>query len=294
MMNMQRIQYFAVVAQARSLSDAARQLGITQPALTASIRKLEAELGLVLFDREPRFELSIQGREFLPHVENMLARAQDLQREAALLQSGESGDLRVACGPTVADGLMGPALAGVMARHPGVRVHVHVGPFRDLPAMLKARTIDLFVADYTLLESDSELEIQPLDPQEIVFFCRAGHPMARKRTVSPDEFFAYPHVGPDLPAWAESWLRHHRPGHHGSGELSLRCSHHALLKTVVLSSDAVSGAPLAVIAPELKSGSLVVVKLELPKMITRAGVVIFKGRSLSQAAQTLISQLKLA
>jgi DNA-binding transcriptional LysR family regulator len=84
--NVQKIGHFVAVAKAKSLSEAARQLGISQPALTASIRKLEATLGFELFDREHGFHLSAMGTELLSRAESAFLHLLDLEREVALLR----------------------------------------------------------------------------------------------------------------------------------------------------------------------------------------------------------------
>ena len=157
--------------------------------------------------------------------------------------------------------------------------------------MLRERKIDFFVADHTLLSGVSDLEIVPLEPQEIVFFCRSGHPLADRGEISVDEFFSYPHVGPPLPKWAEDWLRENRPLGNPSQFLRLECSHHALLKNVVETSDAISGAPRWVIQSELDLGRFSIVRLPLAPMHNRAGVVWLIERPPTAAGKLLINEL---
>ncbi len=289
--NLQRLDHFLAVAKAPSLSEAARRFGISQPALTTSIRKLETEVGFALFDRDQGFELTALGRGFLPRAREAVARISDLQHEVELLRVGELGELRVACGPSVADGLMARSLVGFLVARPDLRVSVHVGGFPELPPLLRQRKIEFFVADYTLIGDADDFEIDPLPLQEIILFCRAGHPLAGRTRVDAREFFAYPHVAPDLPPWAEAWLKANRPDEVAAHPLSLRCSHHALLMEVVQGSDAISGAPRNVVQAGLDAGRFAVVHLAAKPMHSRAGVVHLRGRSLSPAALSLIEEL---
>lgn len=289
--NIQKIGHFVAVAKAKSLSEAARQLGISQPALTTSIRKLEELIGFELFDRDHGFRLTVMGAELQSRAESAFVHLRDLERELVLLRSGAMGEIRTACGPTVADGFVGQAIGRLLKSNPEVTVKVHVGAFAGMPKLLRDRHIDFFVADYTLLEREADLEILPLAPQEILFFCRAGHPLAGREVV-PEEFFSYPHVGPGLPAWARAWLAEHRPPDAPAHELQVECSHHALLKSVVESSDALSGAPRQVIQAELDSGRFALVHLDAVKMHNQAGIVWLKGRPPSPAGELLVRELK--
>ena len=289
--NVQKIGHFVAVAKAKSLSEAARQLGISQPALTTSIRRLESALGFDLFDREHGFHLTAMGVELLSRAESAFVHLRDLERELDLLRSGALGEIRIACGPTVADAFVGQAVGRLMKSRPEVKANVHVGPFEEMPKLLRERSIDFFIADYTLIERDADLEILPLAPMEILFFCRAGHPLA-DREVGLEEFFSYPHAGPGLPAWAKAWLEKYRPAHAAIKELHVQCSHHALLKSVVEHSDAISGATWPVIRAELDEGRLALIHLKAEKMHNQAGIVWLHGRPPSPAGKLLIEELQ--
>ena len=289
--NLPRTLHFLAVAKAGSLSAAARELGISQPALSSSIRKLEEKLGFNLFDREHGFQVTDQGREFQIKAEGAVSRFDDLEREIESIRTGKLGVIRAACGPTVADGLIGPAIGRLLSAHSGLNVQLTVAPFQEMPVLLRERKIDFFVADYTLLSGISDLEIKPLEPQEILFFCRKGHPLADRKEVSVDGFFSYPHVGPPLPRWAEEWLGNHRPEGVSSQFLRLECSHHGLLKNVVANSDAISGAPREVIQSDLDLGRFALIRLDMKPMHNRAGVVWLVDRPPTTAGKLLIEEL---
>lgn len=289
--NIQRTVHFLAAAKAGSLSAAARELGISQPALTASIRKLEERLGFDLFDRERGFRLTERGREFQAKADRTFLRLKDLERDVELIRTGALGEVRAACGPTVADGVVGPAIGRLLTSHPGLNVHMTVAHFMAMPGLLRERKIDFFIADYTLLTGTNDLEILPLEPQEILFFCRKGHPLAGRADVGVEEFFSYPHVGPPLPRWAEEWLRNNRPTETASRFLRLECSHHALLKNVVEHSDAISGAPRGVIQSELEQGRFSTIQLPVETMSNRAGVVWLTDRPPTAAGKLFIDEL---
>lgn len=290
--NLQRLGYFVAVAEAPSLSAAARKLGISQPSLTTAIRKLEQELGFELFDRDHAFELTALGLGVLPRARRILTQFRDLDREIELLRTGELGTVRIACGPTVADGLVGRAVAALVRNRPDLCIEIEVRPFLGLPPLLRERKIDLFVGDVSLIEQADDLEIEHLPPQEVVLFCRAGHPLAGRRKVSPEEFFRYPAIATDLPPWAEAWLRKHRSSSGKVPGLTVVCSHHALLRRVVLGSDAVSGAPREVIQTDLDAGLLTPIDLVAEPLRLNAGVVRLLNRSLSPATTQLIEELR--
>jgi DNA-binding transcriptional LysR family regulator len=265
---------------------------MSQPALTASIRKLESELDLELFDRKCGFELTAMGREFHPRAKEALNRIHELERDMDLVGGGEAGTLRLGCGPTMADGPVGEVLAELLVKKPSLKMKIHVVPFQALPSLLDSQEIDMAIGDRAIGAGNEAYEVIPLPEREVVLFCRAGHPLAGQGKVGPAEFFRYPIVGPVLPIEAQAWLREHHPERLADEALSLECSHHALLKKVVASTDAISGAPGYVIADELQRGELVVLKTVMKPMITQAVLVKLKRRNLTPAAMELIEMLK--
>ena len=290
--NLQKLGHFLEVAQAGSVSEAARVIGISQPALTTSIRKLEREMGFDLFDRERGFELTNMGAELLVWAEDILSQIAEMDRKVEGLRAGSMGELRVASGPTVADGLLGVALGRMMSIAPDARIDVKVTSPSEFHGMLERREIDLAVGETSDFTDLSHYEVIPLEPQEIIFFCRAGHPLSGREKVNPKEFFSYPHVATELPPHVLSWLGKARPADSGHAGLSLSCSHHALLKRVVEGSDALSGAPWMVIKPEIEAGRFAKVNFKVPPISSQASVIFRSGRKPSPLASRLIELLR--
>jgi DNA-binding transcriptional LysR family regulator len=121
---LRQLEYLTALARERHFGRAAEACHVSQPALSAAIRKLEHELGVPLVNRQQRYDdLTPQGRALLPWAEQALASLDGLTAEAARLRQGLTGTLRLGVIPTalsVVSLITGPLLA----RHPGVRVEV--------------------------------------------------------------------------------------------------------------------------------------------------------------------------
>lgn len=293
-LNLKRLAQFVMVADSVSLSAAARRIGMSQSALTQSIRTLEEEIGFELFDREHGFSLTAVGNDFLDRARELVARARVLEFDANLLRTGHAGSLNVLCGTTMAETLVPPALAQIARERPHFRVKLQVREIGDAPALLRSRQIDLAVIEYTLFEQEPDLRIVPLPPQEIVFVCRSGHPLAQKRRkfVPLEEFFSYPLVATFLPGWAVQWMRENHPEGLDQDGLTISCNHFAVLRAVVKQSDAVTGIPERVVRQDLEAGTLTRIRLDTPPLSNQAGVVFLRERALSPAAQYLVEALQ--
>jgi DNA-binding transcriptional LysR family regulator len=265
---------------------------MSQPALTTSIRKLEAELGFELFDRKCGFELTAMGREFHPRAKEALNKIHELERDMDLVGGGEAGTLRLGCGPAIADGPVGEILAELLVRKPNLRMKIQVTAFHELPALLDSQEIDLAIGDRAIGSGSEDYEVIPLPEREVQFYCRKGHPLLGKSEVGPEDFFSYPIIGPQLPREAQMWLRENHPERTVAEALSLECGHYALLKKVVAKTDAISGAPSFVIAEELRRGELVLLETTMKPMLIELALVKLKRRNLTPAAMELIEMLK--
>lgn len=95
-MELRQLQYFAAVADAGGFSRAAERLGIVQSAVSQQVRRLERELGVVLFDRSTRHvRLSAAGERLLPEARAVLAAAHRTRQVAADIAAGDEGLLRL-------------------------------------------------------------------------------------------------------------------------------------------------------------------------------------------------------
>lgn len=99
-MNLRDVQYFAVVAEHKHLGRAAEALGLSQPALSMSLRRLERYMDTKLVKRTPKgVELTPSGEAVFGHARRLRLSVDDISREVADLSQGRAGHLRVGTGP---------------------------------------------------------------------------------------------------------------------------------------------------------------------------------------------------
>src|SRR5262245_41191793 len=124
-MELRHLRYFVSVAERASVSRAAEDVHVSQPALSRQIRDLEAELGVRLFDRVGRrVELTAEGDDLLRHSRDVLARAQSVRERARALGGGAVGVLRVGATPQTTQSILAGFLARHRRLHPGIEVQL--------------------------------------------------------------------------------------------------------------------------------------------------------------------------
>lgn len=124
-MELTALRYFQAIASAGQMTRAAEALGVTQPALSAMLKKLEAEVGAPLLDRTGRgVALTEAGRVFLVHAQESLRAAAAATQAVRELMGLHAGSIRVGGGATATDYLLPPVISRVREAHPGLRFYV--------------------------------------------------------------------------------------------------------------------------------------------------------------------------
>jgi len=119
---------------------------VTQPALTASIQRLEAQMGARLFDRGPSgATLTAAGEALLPRARAALAAVEEGRRAVAEVMGLATGSVRLGAGATVCTYYLPRTLARFRAQHPGVQIRLREGVPDDLLDALEAGDLDLVI-----------------------------------------------------------------------------------------------------------------------------------------------------
>lgn len=119
------IRTFLAIARARSLSGAARTLGLRQSTMSRRLEALEQRAGARLLQRTPRgYDLTALGEAVLANAERMEMEAIAVERTVQGRDVALSGVIRVTTVDTIANWLLPPAIAALQARYPGISVEV--------------------------------------------------------------------------------------------------------------------------------------------------------------------------
>jgi DNA-binding transcriptional LysR family regulator len=225
-MTLVQLRHLLSLAQTGSFSKSATTLFLTQPALSRSIRALEAELGQLLFDRVGRrSEVTPFGREVLERARQLVGAADDLRESGAQMALGNAGTLRVGLGSGPGAMLMTPLLMHVAKRHPRLKLEISRGRTDLLERGLRERSIDALVVDARSLVPAPDLRTTETYEMRGAFLCRRGHPLLRKRGgVGFDQLRAYPIASTPLSdEVARVLVERYGPDAHPARCVTLRC-----------------------------------------------------------------------
>ena len=188
-MNYRHLQYFAKVVQHGSIKRAAEQLDVSQPTVSAAVRKLETEFGATLLDRRREGSVpTVYGRYLYDTATTMKNVVQTAHDRIASLQDPSRGTLRVGTGPSVSTEHVAVALARVLDDYPNVRVtHVRGDGYQTFEQMLTVDDIDVALCHVPERELPKTLRHQLVSPNPIGALIAASHLPVDAATVSAHE-----------------------------------------------------------------------------------------------------------
>ncbi len=179
---LRQLRCLSALAQARSFRGAAAMLGVSQPALSAQIRALEAALGLALVERRANGAgLTPIGRDALAHAQTALDAAHAVERFALGARRSLTGRLRLGVSPTVGPYLLPHVVGRLHQDRPELRLLVREGAPTELSRQLLEGAHDAILAQLPL--RDDGLSVTELFREDLRVIVAADHPLARQRVV---------------------------------------------------------------------------------------------------------------
>ncbi|AZC15645.1 MULTISPECIES: LysR family transcriptional regulator [Pseudomonas] len=294
-MDLRQLRYFIALNEHRSFVRAADAMGITQPAFSRSIQGLEQEFGCVLVDRGNKdLRPTPEGQVVLQHALSLVQGAALLSSEVTQMTKLDAGEVRFGCGPAPAVKLVPDAVAQFTSAHPRVRTCFAVDNWEKLSRSLNREEIEFFIADIRHFEADPNYQTQALTPKRGVFFCRPGHPLLAKESLSTNDMFDYPLATTLIPPGIRKLLANL------SGRIdfspTIETEHFPALVKIVRQSNAIGVGTAEAFAEDIAQGSLALLHWRnLPQNIdslnARCGIVSRSGFRLSPAARKMIEVL---
>ncbi|NKC52159.1 LysR family transcriptional regulator [Ochrobactrum cytisi] len=199
-LEIRQLRHFATVSRPASFSAAAKELNLTQPALSKSIRVLEENIGAPLFERGPNgVQLTVFGERLKNYADLLLSLANEAIDEIDALRGVRKGSLRVGCVAAVLRAIMPSAVLSFQERHPAIDIVVSEGLNDTLIDLLHSGRLDLAV---TLRPSgilNPDLEYINLLEEPLLPVCSRTHPLSGLSTVSLSDLSPFGWVVPPRP-----------------------------------------------------------------------------------------------
>jgi DNA-binding transcriptional LysR family regulator len=281
---LRQIQAFLAVADFGNFTRAAARLNMAQPALSLTIRELEAELGIRLFDRTTRrVELTMAGTDFSHSARKLMNDLDLAMRNARDLTERKRGRLVVGAPPLLAAMILPGAIADYKRMFPGIDVRLIDTQTDRIVDKVRSGEADCGVG--TFAEDENSIERQLLVKDALVVFCNKRSPLSKTRQVAWRSLSDHPIIT----MTRESSIRLlAERGFEGAGMTFRPAFEVSLMTTAVMLVEA--GLGIAILPTYVWSfarGRNVISKpLIEPQMSREISMIHTAGRSLSPAAES--------
>ena len=187
-MEFKQLRHFVAIIENGTISAAAIILCITQPALTRSIKNLEAQLHAKLLERQPRGVAPTEaGTRLYQRAKMILNETENTASDVTATANGERGSLNIGVAAMFAGDPMAEVVARLAKAVPGLTLNVTEGFYEDLITDLKIARIEALITNFPPGTADEELVYEPLISVRTQFVISTSHPLARKsRTTYTD------------------------------------------------------------------------------------------------------------
>lgn len=172
------LQTFLEVARQKSVMKAAAILHISQPAVTKTIREMESELGVAVFERDGRgIRITRYGEVFLRHAGAAITALRQGIDSVSNERSGEGVPIRIGALPTVSTRVMPHAISLFLQEETQSRIKIVTGENAVLLEQLRLGDLDLVVGRLAAPEKMTGFSFEHLYSEQVVFAVGASHPL---------------------------------------------------------------------------------------------------------------------
>ncbi|MBN1451714.1 MAG: LysR family transcriptional regulator [Anaerolineales bacterium] len=191
MVDIQKIETFLRAAEKLNLSEAAKQLHLSQPTVSHHIKTLEQELDVPLFIRSNTgLQLTEAGRILLPWARRLLHDTNDLKEMMSSIQEDIVGELRIACSTTAGKYVLPQMAARFSQQYPGIHVRILAcGPEQ---ATLNLLDGEAHIGVVSTEVDDKGLESQKFFRDVITLIVPSNHRWAFRKKIEPSEILEEP------------------------------------------------------------------------------------------------------
>lgn len=183
-MDIRQLRIIQMVCETGSVTETAKRMHVSQPAISKTIKQVEEATNLVLFENiQGRLFPTNQVQSLLPDIRRLLNTHQDVKKQVANLQAGKSGVVRLAMAPALMPSLMAPALHRFQSERPDVEVKVIATATREIVALVARHEVDIGICQPS--SGDPSVGVWPVATGRVICAFSEDHPLAQKDQITP-------------------------------------------------------------------------------------------------------------
>ncbi|QWA13093.1 LysR family transcriptional regulator [Sodalis ligni] len=282
--SLRQLRVFVAIARHGSFSRAGETIGLSQSAVSHSIKELEKEVGVTLLDRTTReVVLTEAGQRLVSRLERALDELNTTLQDARHYGQQRSGKVHVAASPTISAHLMPQCLSVSEKLYPGIKVRLRDRPQQWVLESIRNAEVDFGIVIDPIQTAD--LYCQPVLLEPFLLLCRSDHPFAGQKQVSWQSLNGCRLVLQDYASGSRALLDEALRQQGINAEIVQEIGHPATLFPMVEAGIGISIVPA--LALPLPAGSSLVVRALQPEINRSLMLARRKNRTLSPAGEVI-------
>jgi LysR family transcriptional regulator of gallate degradation len=288
-----RLQVFVKLCETRHMQTVASLLGLSQPAISSTIKVMENGCGQTLFERTPRgLQPTRASHEILFPIRRALNELRHIETDITALRGALQGVVHVGALPLGRTRILPEAIVRMVAEYPEIQVITNESPFDLLATELRAGDVDFIFGALRSEAYASDLTGEALLTEDMVVLARRDHPLYSKTAVH-DELSSAQWVLPRAGSPARKMLDEcftrfgiapPRP--------VVESADMAIIRGLLLRSDMLAAVSAHQLEQEIASGELCILPLELKQTTRAIGLTYRNGCLHSPVAQAMMEMIR--
>ncbi|MFU9137825.1 LysR family transcriptional regulator [Erwinia tasmaniensis] len=286
---LRQLRVFVAVAQQGSFSQAGQQIGLSQSAVSHSIKELEGEMGIRLLDRTTReVMLTEAGEQLASRLERLLEELNTTLLDVRSYGQQRSGTVRVAASQTISAHLMPQCLAASQQNYPDIRIMLRDRPQQWVLQSVRNAEVDFGIVIGPLTVEDFTCE--PILDEPFLLLCRQDDPLAAEQIISWKMLNDRALVLQDYTSGSRVLIDEALRAQQVRAEIVQEIGHPATLYPMVEAGIGISILPA--LALPLPRGRPLLVRRMVPEINRTIMLVRRKNRSLTPAAEAIWQEVR--
>jgi DNA-binding transcriptional LysR family regulator len=295
-MNIEQITAFHKVASTGSFTRAARELFVTQPAVSQEIKALEASLGIKLFDRSGKnVRMTAEGEVLLSYVHRLFALHEEMESLFGRSKNLQHGQIKLGSTALMGTYFLPKIIGRFNRRYPGIEIDLQMGNSDQVMHLVLEGMVDLGFSGMTT--NHARLESILIHQERMIMVASPRHPLS-SRKISLDDISETPFIwrekGTQTRKLIEKWFLRQLRGHYPRKSIELQNMEAA--KRMVEEGYGITVVPEAAVKREISAGWLKPLQVEGLNVLNSYYLVFLKSRKLTSAAEAfrkMISKIRL-
>ncbi|HDZ90244.1 MAG TPA: LysR family transcriptional regulator [Deltaproteobacteria bacterium] len=290
MINLHHLRVFYMAAKYESCTAAAQKLCVTQPAITAQIRKLEDQCSLKLFKKRGRnIHLTDEGTALFHYARRIFECEREVEDAIEEMRKLKRGVLRLGTTKTYARYFMPVLISTFHETYPQIKIHLDEGSSLDMTQSLVGLKNEVVVI--AMAAENPAVTFIPLSHEKLVLIMAPSHPLANKAAVSVRELAGEPIIMKEAGSGTRLKVNGLFERYGCDLNILMETSNAEFIKQLVQQGEGFSFLVKEAVATELQEKKLVSVPLMEEELYLDVSIAYLKNEHLSRPAQAFVDIL---